>query len=246
MNGKELRLKRLTRNGRMLCVPLDHGITISDIGHLEEFKDIVSTIVDAGASAIVVHKGMVRFLPELKGTGLIVHLSASTSEIIPVHKVLVCDVEEALSLGADAVSVHVNLGNKYEKQMLQDLSKVSKDCEKFGVPLFAMMYIRDDENNDISNPTAEKHSVRIAAELGADIVKVGANWDPNQLKNVADSALVPIVVAGGELLDLKTFIESTKKIIKTGVLGVSFGRNVFMSETPLNTMKQLAQVVYNS
>lgn len=246
MNGKQIRLNRLTHNGKMLCVPLDHGITISDIGHLAEFNKIVSTIVDAGASAIIVHKGMVKFLPELKGTGLIVHLSASTSEITPVYKVLVCDVEEALSLGADAVSIHVNLGNKYEKQMLQDLSKVSRDCEKFGVPLFAMMYIRDDNNNDISDPNAEKHSVRIAAELGADIVKIGANWDPEQLKNMVKSALIPIVVAGGDVLNLETFIESSKRIIKSGVLGVSFGRNVFMSMSPSITMSQLARIVYNS
>ena len=246
MTGKNLRLNRLTRNGKMLCVPLDHGITISNIGHLDKFQEMVSTIVDAGASAIIVHKGMVRFLPELKNTGLIVHLSASTSQFTPVHKVLVCDVEEAISLGADAVSVHVKLDNKYEKQMLQDLSKVSRDCEKFGVPLFAMMYIRDDENIDISTPEAAKHSVRIAAELGADIVKVGANWDSDQLKNIAKSALVPIVVAGGDVLNLKTFIESTKRIVTTGVLGVSFGRNVFMSESPSITMEQLAQIVYNS
>jgi len=246
MTGKTIRLNRLLHNGKMLCVPLDHGVTISDISRLADFKNTVSTTISNGASAIVVHKGMVRFLPLLNGTGLIVHLSASTEKYKPVHKLIVCDVEEAVSLGADAVSIHVNLGNDYEKGMLKDFARVSKDCQKYGVPLLAMMYIRDNNNKDIGNAESEKHSIRIAAELGADIVKIGSNWSREKLQAIIKDALIPVVIAGGEVLEEEKFLSLTKDLMKSGIIGVSFGRNIFMSKDIENTMKKLSSIVFST
>ena len=259
MSGKQLRINRLLRNGKMLCVPLDHGITISDIGHLAAFKETVKIIVENGASSIIVHKGMVRFLPELNNAGLIIHLSASTENSVPVRKVIVCEVEEAIALGADAVSVHINLGNNFEKEMLSDLARVSRDCVRYGIPLFAMMYIRNDKGDDIKDDEIErvvegnivkvkkieleKHSIRIASELGADIVKIGANWDSDKLQSIIKDALIPVVVAGGDILDPKKFCLHTAKLMKSGILGVSFGRNIFMSNNPKATMENLSKIV---
>ncbi len=246
MDGKTIRLNRLLHDGKMLCVPLDHAVTTNDIAHLVEFEKTVEAIIENGASTIIIHKGMVRFLPPLKTTGLIVHLSASTLRSKQVHKVIVCEVEEAIRLGADAVSVHVNLGNDYEKKMLQDFSRISRECQIFGLPLFAMMYIRNNDNEDISTPEAEEHSIRIATELGADIVKIGSNWDyPEQLTKVINNALIPVVVAGGEVLDSERLFSLTKRLMKTGIIGVSFGRNVFMSNDPASTVKQLSKIIYN-
>ena len=52
------------------------------------------------------------------------HLSASTSLAPdPNDKVTVTTVEKAIQLGADAVSIHVNLGSETESQMLQELGE---------------------------------------------------------------------------------------------------------------------------
>lgn len=242
MDGKTIRINRLLQNGKMLCVPLDHGVTMSGISHLGDFKNTVSTIIANGASAIVVHKGMVRFLPQLGDTGLIIHLSASTNKNNPVYKVIVCEVLEAISFGADAVSIHINIGNDYEKSMLADFARIGKDCFKYGIPLLAMMYMRDNSNKNTSSIEAEKHLIRIAAELGADIVKIGSNWSPS-ITYILEDALIPVVVAGGEVLDSKQFYTLTAEMMKSGILGVSFGRNIFMSDKPEVTMRKLANIV---
>ena len=245
--GKTIRINRLLCNGKMLCVPLDHGVTISDISHLAEFKDTVSTIIANGASSIVVHKGMVRFLPPLNDTGLIVHLSASTEKYKPVHKIIVCEVDEAISLGADAVSIHVNLGNEYEKLMLADFARISKNCQTYGIPLLVMMYIRNNENESQSGASdSVRHSIRIAAELGADIVKIDVNQSPDELKLIIKDALIPIIIAGGKVLERNQFYTLTSELMKCGILGVSFGRNVFMSENLNETMKNLANTIYSA
>ncbi|MDR3216272.1 MAG: hypothetical protein LBT55_02495 [Clostridiaceae bacterium] len=245
MYGKRIRFDRLLHGDKMLCVPLDHGVTNCDIANLSDFRNTVSQIVDNGASSIIVHKGLVRFLPQLKNTGLIVHLSASTENYKPVKKIIVCEVEEAVLLGADAVSIHVNLGNEFEKHMLSDFARISSDCQKYGMPLLAMMYNRNNDNTDIGNTEKEKHSIRIAAEMGADIVKIGSNWSLDNLKVILKDALIPIVIAGGDMLDREKLFALTKNLMGSGILGISFGRNVFMSKNIADTMRNLSSIIYN-
>ncbi|MFP3909858.1 MAG: fructose-bisphosphate aldolase, partial [Archaeoglobaceae archaeon] len=108
MVGKKRRMNRILKNGRTLIAPMDHGITNPAKG-LEDM-DRIMRMVDCGADAVVVHKGIAKNSEYLKETnmGLIIHLSASTSLVDTNDKRLITSVEKAVQLGADAVSVHVN------------------------------------------------------------------------------------------------------------------------------------------
>src|SRR6266536_3029377 len=114
LTGKTLRMARLSRRAddRYLFVPLDHSVADGPIASVAGFNRLVSAICAGGADALVVHKGRARMIePELLvGSALVIHLSASTAHAPDANaKVLVGDVEEALRIGADAVSVHVNI-----------------------------------------------------------------------------------------------------------------------------------------
>jgi len=109
MIGKQIRLERIiNRNsGRTVIVPMDHGVTVGPIYGLTDMKETVSKVVAGGTNAILMHKGIV--VAGHRGTGkdvgLIIHLSAGTiMSPDPNAKELVCTVEEAMTLGADAVS----------------------------------------------------------------------------------------------------------------------------------------------
>jgi class I fructose-bisphosphate aldolase len=130
--GKRIRLERIINRdtGKTVIVPMDHGISVGPIDGLLDMKTIIQKVAEGGANATVIHKGLVSEGHREKGQdiGLILHLSASTSlSPYPNAKTLVCSVEEAVKLGADAVSIHVNLGNGGEKEMLNDFGKVSYD-----------------------------------------------------------------------------------------------------------------------
>lgn len=145
MIGKEIRLERIMdRNtGRAVIIPMDHGFTMGQIEGLRNMTAIVSEVSEAGANAIVLHKGMVKggHRKQGKDIGLIVHLSASTSmNPDPNDKVLVCTVEEAIALGADAVSIHINLGAPNESRMIESAGAVVRDCNRWGMPLLIMIY----------------------------------------------------------------------------------------------------------
>ena len=129
MIGKKIRLERIiNRNtGRTVIAPMDHGVSSGPIPGIIDMDETVEEISQGGADAILMHKGIVKqgHRGYGKDIGLIVHLSASTSLAPdPNDKVTVTSVEKAIQLGADAVSIHVNLGSETESQMLQELGGI--------------------------------------------------------------------------------------------------------------------------
>ena len=129
MVGKEIRLERIMNRNthRTIIIPMDHGITLGPIPGLTDMPTTIDRIVNGGANAIILHKGLVKagHRGGGKDVGLIVHLSASTAiSPDPSAKVFVCCVEEAIKLGADAVSVHINIGAEDERSMLRDLGLI--------------------------------------------------------------------------------------------------------------------------
>ena len=117
--GKKRRLKRVFRDdGRTVIVPMDHGVTIGPVAGLMNMQEIIDNLEAGGVDAVVLHRGIAKHV-DIGKAGLIVHLSASTRlSADPNTKVQVCSVIEALKIGADAVSVHINVGAQQEEKML--------------------------------------------------------------------------------------------------------------------------------
>ncbi|OIN97693.1 fructose-bisphosphate aldolase [Candidatus Desantisbacteria bacterium CG02_land_8_20_14_3_00_49_13] len=252
MIGKEIRIERiLNRNtGKTVIIPMDHGVTVGPIRGLENMKETVDNIVNGGANAIVLHKGLVRggHRGSGKDIGLIIHLSGSTSLAPdPNFKVLVCTVEEAVRLGADAVSIHVNLGAEDESEMLRDFGVISKKSTEWGIPLLAMMYTRGQKIKNQFDAAVVKHAARVGAELGADIVKVNYTGSAESFREVTGGCPVPVVIAGGEKMETdKEILEMVEGAMKGGAAGVSIGRNAFQHKDPIGIVKAIASVVHKS
>ncbi|MEZ0360911.1 MAG: 2-amino-3,7-dideoxy-D-threo-hept-6-ulosonate synthase [Hydrogenobacter sp.] len=247
--GKAVRLERIIdRNtGNTIIVPMDHGVSSGPIEGIVDIRSAVNDVAEGGANAVVLHKGMVKAGHRGKGKdiGLIVHLSAST-DLSPTKndKVLVCTVEEAIKLGADGVSVHINIGADMEREMLRDLGYVSKVCEEWGMPLLAMVYGRGKDINQY-DPKVIAHCARIGAELGADIVKVPYSGDPESFKIAVEGSPVPVVIAGGPKMKTeREVLEMVKGAIEAGAKGLSVGRNIFQAKDRVKMVKALVHIVH--
>ncbi|HOS82395.1 MAG TPA: 2-amino-3,7-dideoxy-D-threo-hept-6-ulosonate synthase [Methanolinea sp.] len=248
MIGKEIRIERIMdRNtGRSVIVPMDHGFTLGQIEGLKDMTRTISEVSEGGANAIVLHKGIVKRGHRRKGRdiGLIVHLSGSTSlNPDPNDKVLVCTVEEAIALGADAVSIHINLGAPNESRMLESAGMIVKDCNRWGMPLLVMIYPRGKGINPTS-PESVGHCVRVAEELGADLIKTNYTGDPKTFADIVSACSVPVFIAGGEKAgDLET-LEIIRDSVRAGGAGVCVGRNAFQRENPRAFVEALCKVVH--
>ena len=248
--GKKIRMERLCNRStkRTIIVPMDHGVTVGPIPGLADARKAVAEVAEGGADAVLMHKGLVRCGHRTSGrdVGLILHLSAGSS-LAPNgnSKVLAASVEDAVRLGADGVSVHVNMGDVAEDRMLADLGRIASDAESWGMPLLAMVYARGPKIKNPFDPDLVAHSARLAMELGADIVKVPYCGDIDSFNRVVESCCIPVVIAGGEKMDnTRDFLQVVHDSILAGGSGLSVGRNVFQHPRPRMLVAALSGLVH--
>nr|HDN00897.1 fructose-bisphosphate aldolase [Deltaproteobacteria bacterium] len=252
MIGKQIRLERIiNRNtGRTIVVPMDHGVSVGPIEGVINMKTTIDKVATGGANAILIHKGIVRegHRGEGKDVGMIIHLSASTSLTTrPNRKTLVCSVEEAIKLGADGVSVHVNIGSGMESDMLYDFGAISESAMDWGMPLLAMVYPRGEKIKDEHDVDVVKHAARLGAELGADIVKVNYTGTPDTFREVVEGCPVPVVIAGGPKMDSdRDVLTMVKDAVDVGGAGVSIGRNVFQHKDPTRIVQAFDLIIHQN
>lgn len=248
--ARALRLRRLHRHGdhNLLVVPLDHSVTDGPIPVQGPVDDLVSRLAGSGVDAVVLHKGVLRYIDpaSFTGTSLIVHLSASTSRSPdPDAKYLVASVEEALRCGADAVSVHVNLGSTEERTQVADLAAVAEACDRWNVPLLAMMYPRGPRIDNPRDPELVAHAVTLAAHLGADLVKTVYPGSLDAMADIARNSPIPVLVAGGPRRaaadDVLAYVQET---LLGGACGVAMGRNIFEAHDPGAMARRISDLIH--
>lgn len=248
--GKAIRMERIINRdtGRAIVVPLDHGTTIGPVEGLIDMRETLTHIAEGGANAVLMHKGLVPCGHRQHGPdiGLIVHLSASTVlSPFPNAKTLTGTVEDAIKLGADAVSVHVNIGDETERDMLADLGRVASRASDWGMPILAMVYARGPKIEDEYDPDTVAHCARVGMELGADVVKVPYTGDPETFRRVTDGVCVPVVIAGGPKLDsARDLFVMVHDSLAAGGAGLSIGRNIFQADRPYHLVRSLHGVVH--
>ena len=251
MIGKAIRLERIIdRNShRAVIVPMDHGVTVGPIAGLVDMRTTISKVVSGGANAILMHKGMVRAGHRGTGrdVGLIIHLSAGTAiSPDPNAKELVCTVEEAVKLGADAVSIHINLGAETDKEMLRHFGLVSERCLEWQMPLVAMVYTRGPKIENEYDVEHAKLAARVGAELGADIVKVVYTGSPESFSEVVGGCPIPVVIAGGAKMGSdEEIFRMVAGALQAGGAGLSIGRNAFQHEQPDRMIQALCKMVHH-
>ena len=108
VSGLQIRLNRILRKGKMVCIPMDHGISNGPIEGLEDPASMIYRCEGHGLTSVIINKGIIKSLPKPTKVGILVHFSSSTSlSMSPNRKMLTGTVEEALRLGADGVSLHL-------------------------------------------------------------------------------------------------------------------------------------------
>jgi 2-amino-4,5-dihydroxy-6-oxo-7-(phosphooxy)heptanoate synthase len=248
--GKRRRLSGISgADGRFLFVPMDHSVSDGPIASVSRFRRIVCDVAAAGADALIVHKGRAAAIADLPldACSLVVHLSASTSHGPDVNaKVLVGSVEDAVRLGAAGVSIHVNIGAPTEADQLRDFGVVASDCERYGMPLLAMMYARGAPIADEHDSATLAHLVAIAIDLGADIVKTVVPQPLETVSAVIDSSSVPVVFSGGSpgSGDPRGLLFTARTVVAAGGAGLAAGRRVWADPDPARVVRSLVNAIH--
>jgi predicted phospho-2-dehydro-3-deoxyheptonate aldolase len=244
--GKTRRLRRIFRDdGKTVMIPMDHGVSVGPIDGLTDMGQTIENVAKGGADAVLVHAGIAKTV-DTQSLGLILHLSGATRLTRePNWKTQLSTVREAVRLGADAVSVHINVGSEHEQQMLDQFSRILDESDDIGLPVLAMMYPRGPGIQNEHSFDVVSHAARLGFEIGADIVKTNFTGDVESFRNVVRSVKVPVVVAGGPKANSESdALHLVSNSIKAGAAGVSIGRNVFQNRNPALMTRALVQIVH--
>jgi fructose-bisphosphate aldolase/2-amino-3,7-dideoxy-D-threo-hept-6-ulosonate synthase len=231
-------------------VPMDHGITLGAVKGLKDIEATIDAVTRGGADAVLTQKGIApRVHGNTNGAGYVVHLNASTS-IGPDSndKRRTGTVKGAIRAGADAVSMHINVGSKYEREQLAFLSELTEEASDYGVPTLAMAYARGAHlEGDDPEHNAEYlgHAVRLAEEVGADVVKTSYSGDADSFEHVCESTALPVVIAGGSPAGDRATLDAVRGAMDAGAAGVSMGRSIFQHDDPEAITSAVSAVVHD-
>lgn len=244
--GMRNRLSRLIKpDGHCQFLPIDHGYFQGPTRCLERPGETIRDLLPY-ADGLFVTRGVLRSCvnPD-SDTPVILRVSGGTSVIGDdlADEILTTSVEEMIRLNVAAVGLSVFVGGAYERQTLESLAVLVNECEDYGMPVMAVTAV----GKELEKRTARylALSCRIAAELGAKIVKT--YYCPDDFEKVTNGCPVPVVMAGGPKCETELEVfEFVYDGMRKGAIGVNLGRNVWQSPYPVAMMRALNGVVHDN
>ncbi len=204
--GKQLRLRRVFRNGKALVLPLDHPIYFGPQPGTEDPARLLTLARECGATAVLLTAGALRqAVHEIGDLGVIMRIDSTISHLggpdTRMH--LLHSAQEAAALGADMAVVNCYLGiddAPLESELLKKLASVSAECERIGLPLCGEIIPRVSSRNAAQLMPASSDlamAIRLGLEYGCDVVKTVYNGDPAGYQQAVATGHLPVIMAGG-------------------------------------------------
>ena len=138
-------------------------------------------------------------------------------------------------------------GSDQEPYMMEEFAKIVEEAHDYGIPAILWTYPRGPKiTNELDNDILA-YSARVALELGADMLKIKYNNNPEGFKWVVKCAgRTKVMIAGGDKVEEHEFLRKTDEILKCGVTGMAVGRNVWQHKHPLAISKALRKMVHDN
>ena len=237
MLGKQVRLSRIVdeSSGKMVAITVDHATSrgIANMTGLQPIQETIGKIAAGRPTALTVTKGIAeRCMPPYAGKLPMLLKISNYSPVQPTKDAIFGTVDEAIRLGADAVSMGAILLGTYQHEQFENIGRISEECARRGMPLIGHVYPKGE-----SVPQAEYASwqniaycVRSACELGMDVVKTTYTGDPMTMAKVI--SCVPssfrVVIQGGDLCKtVDDCFNMVRDAMDCGVGGITMGRFVW-------------------
>jgi class I fructose-bisphosphate aldolase len=249
--GKQVRLKRLMHSSNTsVSVAFDHAISWGVIPGIENIRSVINELAEVGPDSFTILKGTaLRCYDEHLGRIPFILKATSFSPFHPAFDTPLATVEEALRLGADAISIGTTVGGELQPELIRNLAEAVRIADQNGLPTVTHIYPKG-ENIPQEDRYLTKHimyAARIAAELGVDIIKTSYTGSPESFSKVIEAAgPARVVISGGPKSNsLQEFFSMTRGGMDVGAAGVTYGRNIWQGEKPKAILKALIHMVRN-
>ena len=242
--GMRNRLSRLIRaDGHCQFLPVDHGYFQGPTRCLERPAETVRDLLPY-SDGLFVTRGVLRSaIDPDTSVPIILRVSGGTSVIGKdlANEIVTTAIEEVIRLNAAAVGLSIFVGTDYERESLENLSYMVNESEDYGIPVMAVTAVGKELEKWSARFLAL--SCRIAAELGAKIVKT--YYCAEDFEKVTNGCPVPVVIAGGPKCETELEVfEFVYDGMQKGAIGVNLGRNVWQTPHPVAVMRALSAVIH--
>ncbi len=161
----------------------------------------------------------------------------------------VLTAEQALKLGATAITIYLFLGydDQVEAAGIESCARFASECRKVGLPcimepLAVGSHVTNANFVDILNLGA-----RMCMELGADALKIPYTGNVTSFSRLVSIAQIPVLVLGGERLDRdRDVLELFAEGLQANCAGCLLGRNVTKAPDPEKLVRQLCEIAHEN
>jgi class I fructose-bisphosphate aldolase len=245
--GKAARLRRIFgEDGRCVIVPLDHGTILGRIPGLEDPMAVLQTLFETPCDGFLLGPGVLRRSAELFGRrsapARILTMDVHWRDAQGGGHRLTTSVETAAALGVDGVKLLMpwDVPSPERASTAALVAGVVEQADRFGLPVMVEPVAL--EATGAAALEAAAHGCRVAAEIGADILKIAHPGDDGVLRSWCEELGVPIVLlGGGGTISRAELVLLVKRGIAAGASGIVIGRKVW-GRPPDETAALLAEL----
>lgn len=241
--GMKNRFSRIIKpkTGRCVMLAADHGYFQGPTTGLRNLGKTVNPLLPY-ADALMITRGSLRnWIDPSADVPIILRMSGGQSILSELsNEIITTSVEDAIRINASAITCSVYVGGEYERETIENLSKLVDEGEKYGLPVLAVTAVGKEMVRDARYLGLAS---RICVEMGAHIIKT--YYTENFPEVVEACGNVPVVIAGGKKLPEMDALQMAHNAISAGAVGVDMGRNIFQSDSPVGMIKAVRAVVHD-
>jgi DhnA family fructose-bisphosphate aldolase class Ia len=239
-------------DAKTMIIPMDHG-TIVPVPGLGNGKDVIAALRDY-ADGFILNYGLAVAAEEaLEDKGICLRTDCGNTwipketEYKPTGAYRLWSVESAYQIGATAVMNMCFPGHPNEAEIIADCSALIEESMSTEMPVMLESLPYGLGRGDAYTPEYIRHAVRLAAELGADVVKTAYPGDKKHFEQTVKECYVPVIVLGGASGNgsPEEVLKMVEDALDCGAKGIAIGRNVWQHPNPLKMAKALWAIIHD-
>ncbi len=242
--GVKNRLSRIfnSKTGRTVMLAFDHGYIMGPTSGLERMDLAIPPLIPFVDCLMCTRGGLRACVPPEANKPVVMRCSTGATILKELsNEVIGVSVEDAIRMGASAITTQVYIGGPYEKETLDNLGQLINEGYRYGIPTLGVTAVGKELARDSRYLGL---ACRVIAELGAHFVKTYF-CEPGFDEVVAGTP-VPIVIAGGKKLPELDALKMAYKAIQHGAAGVDMGRNIFCADDPVAMVQAVYAIVHKN
>ncbi|TKI06500.1 class I fructose-bisphosphate aldolase [Martelella alba] len=259
----KVRMNRLFQQGKCLDVAIDHGIAneADFLLGLEDIAGVMRNLIAAQPNAIQVNYGQADLLQQETGPkpALVMRADVGNAYNAVRHRemwAILHNPDEPIlaALQMDAAAVVVNLYQIPDepgifRMCIENIGRLRQACDRYAMPLMIEPLVMAPAGQGAAYGSLGDVGkivplVRLARELGADIIKADPTDNVADFHRVVEMARCPTLVRGGGKGELGAVLQKSADLMAQGASGMVYGRNVYQHANPSRVVKALMAIIH--